>query len=511
MNYKPDLGKKPVPRAIAFVALLCIGLYAGAQTRPERDPRTIQTALKEIVRGLDERYKATILLDPAIVPAASPSAPDMNLPVEKAITVLAASLKDVKWRRIYPKASALNLAPPAERLAATARLLDTIDRSLIVEERGQKRITSYLMEKAIDFRPSGKEAAAYFSDKSVYLLYSTAAPADGRTDEERFDDLQSQQMQILQRMSPALTPNPMRLWMERLQRQTQGQTPAAIEKLLTPIGQAGTQLWDSTPPEQRQKMIEAAMKVGTTYGASLSDTARSVAVPRRNYLPELKVLAERLAKRYKAQVLVDPAIFLFTPPVTPDKKLTLEAALDTLTPASLNLTWRRVYLQKTPAEKSDLRKLSTKAEMTAVAVRALERTGASDLQLETPSEVSGGPLRTDLLYRTAEPVQEDFEARLKAGNFDEKPVYLLYAIDPNKNEGVPIDRLLTGLLQQQMDTILNMTPDQLARSMEAATQMYQNQEGENKTRVMSLPLMAGMMAVWFPIAAKEAKEGAGRP
>jgi hypothetical protein len=48
-----------------------------------------------------------------------------------------------------------------------------------------------------------------------------------------------------------------------------------------------------------------------------------------------------------------------------------------------------------------------------------------------------------------------------------------------------------------------MSPEELTQAAEAVIRSFSSADPETQSRLMGLPAMAGLMAVWFPQAAKE--------
>jgi len=53
--------------------------------------------------------------------------------------------------------------------------------------------------------------------------------------------------------------------------------------------------------------------------------------------------------------------------------------------------------------------------------------------------------------------------------------------------------------------MLAMEGNQIAQVMGQGVQSWQNLDADGRERMMGLPIMAGMMATWLPIRAKELK------
>ena len=82
-----------------------------------------------------------------------------------------------------------------------------------------------------------------------------------------------------------------------------------------------------------------------------------------------------------------------------------------------------------------------------------------------------------------------------------KPVYVIHAT--GANAGLTPGLRYADLQWQQMNLMMQMGPDQLKDAMEGAIRKYQGMDAGSRGNVIGLPVVAGMMAIWFPRAAKE--------
>jgi hypothetical protein len=288
-------------------------------------------------------------------------------------------------------------------------------------------------------------------------------------------------------LSPEAIPNPMRAWAEALRGLDQDRMMQVVEHL----AKAGDTLWESTPPEQRGEMLRDSMTVAKTYGGGLMAVPEAQDRPpsraARNYLPELKAIALRLAEERKIRILVDPALFVSAAPVLPKASLSIDDALTSLAWGSDGLTWRRVHLAQPEAGLPDAAELSAE-------VRLFEGAGHEDLTAErgTPKGVA--------LSRFRDPQQT--RAMVERLGDDRRTVHLLYGATDHRGMA-PSDRL-ADLQRRQMSRMVRMSPEAAAGTMANAIQSYRSAGTHtHRERIMALPVMAGMMAAWFPRAAKE--------
>src|SRR5207247_2593200 len=102
--------------------------------------------------------------------------------------------------------------------------------------------------------------------------------------------------------------------------------PAAVERAVQPIAEAGMRLWERTPPGRRDEMIHQAMNVGRTYGAPSAESTpvRSAATRR------LLSVAASLARRTKTTIVVDPAVAAVPVAADMESDSPIEHALDAL-------------------------------------------------------------------------------------------------------------------------------------------------------------------------------------
>jgi hypothetical protein len=468
-----------IPKTLA-ITFLSLSLYPPLHAQTDR-ASTHLTELQRIADSLGKRYHATVLVDPAIVLRTAPTAPDKSLTVEKAMEAVTTSVKEVVWRRVYLLPSQTSFASIPAKMAALARALEHSEPRSLVITHPKGPFTAEIRTAA----PNNTGANAI----PVYLFYSATAAADGRTIDEVFADLQKQQWEMMSHMTTDQMTNPMLQAMQmwgNLDKDT-------LERLATPLMQAGFQVWDKTPPQQRQQMMEQGMQVLMTVGGGPNGAGGERRMP-RNYLQELKAITNALEKRDNVEIFVDPLMFLSIPPKAAVAALDLDASLDAIVKPLKGVEWRKVYLPASTAPFSAL-KLSAK-------VRALEQQGQPNIILEEPL------LQRMTLFTKKPEAPEDLPALLAAHQFSAKPVYILYSAAPGGDGGSPLEARYADLQRRQMEMLFNMSADQLGQAMEEGARLYQGGDAGSQMRSMSLPIMAGMMAIWFPRAAKERNAGA---
>jgi hypothetical protein len=493
---------------LAITLALCLGgVPLRAQHVPEGVPAPStgsgnrQGPLEEVARHLADRFGARIIVDPGILVTTPPRAPEQAPSIEPALTALAKSLRGAAWRRLYRPASQKEMLPPAEALAAAARTLDPLDcGSLIVADPTSRRATVYLKDApAAPSRGTPREKWG-LRDGPIYLIYSTAATGDGRAPERQIADLQRQQLEI------DAPEEQQALAMLQTVQLIQSLAPEKAEQLMRRTAEAGMRVWESTSPDQRAAMIQQSFRMmqrfgGPPAGAAGADGAARSAQPRRaptptapaNHAGELRALAAALAARDDATLLLDPELFLALPPTSPPADLPIEEALQTMTAPLSGIAWRKLYL--TDAQLKTVKRAPGTEKLVA-AVRALEHLESGDLALE---DAATGSVTT---YLKNPPLSPSFDTERAAWKLSDRPVYLLYSTTPAARGGTLLERF-AHLQRQQMALMLRMSPDEMANAMEQIRQAYPSADPARQIRLMGLPVMAGMMATWFPRAAKE--------
>lgn len=256
----------------AAAGLLALSLPVLAQTYPNRGaqaprrtaPRTFLNELRALADKLAARYQVKIVVDPAIIATSKPSAPSENLEVEAALTSLAGQYRNVAWRRVYLNRAQAGVAPSAERLADAVRALDRIEQTgLVVENHANKRAATFVRFN-VPANFADELAQQQFSTEPIYILYNPAANTSigaGRSVQERFADLQRQQMEMMMQMSPdeaaQAMAQGMQMWMN-LDPQTRAQFMGTMMR-------AGMQMWQNMPPQMRQQMMGDIMQFGQQF------------------------------------------------------------------------------------------------------------------------------------------------------------------------------------------------------------------------------------------------------
>lgn len=461
--------------------LLLTALLAGAgAAAQEIGERPLQARVEALAR----RAGARIVLDPALAEPAALPAEAPGAPVERALTRLAESLRGAAWRRVYLTPERERAMPDPERLAAWCRAAGAVHprQLLVTDPTGKHRV---LAERLPATALPARRAAAGLSARPVYVLLSTEPPPDGLTADERLDELQRQQLAApVPREGLALT-------MERVVRMAQAGNPAALEQALAPLQRAGMECWERTPPAQRQEMMRATMQVMQAYrpappagaGAPGPGAPPGAAPPAG---PTLRQAAAALARSARAEVLLDPELAaLAAPPLPEAGERGIGEAFEALARGTGYAAWCRLH-------RPDERAAPAPTEL-AAAARALVRFRGETLAVEEP----GGE---GVLVRGVLPEREALSPGLRT-----ETSYLLYSQLPGAG-GTAAERRAAAL-DRQLGAVLRLPPERLGRVLEWGIRRFAESDPESRERVLALPSMAALMAVWFP---REAKERRGR-
>lgn len=199
-------------------------------------------------------------------------------------------------------------------------------------------------------------------------------------------------------------------------------------------------------------------------------------LPPRNYWKEFKGYADDVAAKYQAKVVVDPGLFVSAKP-GPASGDTIEAALNSLVGQVKNCAWRRVYL-KAGAVPSP--------EQLAAAVRALEMIQESGLVLENPAS------KRATSFLKGFPVGPSFTEDLAAQQFATAPVYVIFSTSPGPDASKSLEDRYMDLQRQQLEMMMQMTPDQLQAAMARGMQMWQSLDPATRSQMMGQMMRAGM-------------------
>lgn len=433
--------------------------------------------LERAAAALGARVGVTVWVDPAVAPGSPPRMPVEGSGLEAGLDALAASLPGGAWRRVFLAEGGSPLPPPA-RLAGIVRAVERLEpAAFAMEEVERGRVSLFRRERPVLPSQEAERRRGGFAARPVYLILSPRAEADGRAPADELAALERQLLDLAQRLPAEQAPNPAREAMASLGNLPPGERDAYMARVL----EVGTQLWERTPPEQRQSMIDETLRVFERAGSAAG------AAPPRNTLPELQRAASALGRREHVAILVDPAICVTHPPPAQAPGASLEEALRGLVAGLKGVGWRRVYLPA--AQRRHLPPAST----LAASARALDGLEPLRVAVESPRR---GQVVTCIRDVEASHFREAGALWAAAEPLGDEPVELLYSTD--SAAGQPLDRRYAAAQRRQFELLARMPPEQLARVMERGVERFEQSGAAGGAGVMSLPAMAALMAVWFP-------------
>ncbi len=267
----------------SFTKLVLVGLTlsviapsSGAQlNRPQAGQRQAQqrrpakknfaAEFAAIAVDLGKTLNARVVVDPLIFVINKPSAPKDET-IEAALNTLTTGMKNVAWRRAYlNQAGGGGVSNPA-KLAAAVRAMEMVEQSGLVTENVATRRASTLI-KSYEVTDTFKEdlAASKFGPEPIYVIYSTASDSfAGMTAEEKFQDLQRQQMEMMLQMNP----DEMAQAMTGSMNMMMNMDPAARSQMMGSMMKAGMQMFQNMPADQRNALMQdmAGMMQGAFGG-----------------------------------------------------------------------------------------------------------------------------------------------------------------------------------------------------------------------------------------------------
>ena len=479
------MNHRAIPWMAAALVAVVLARAGGAQGESPASPHPLEA----VVEQLAQRYRARVVLDHE-VPARAQPLPGARMALPAALDQLCGRLPGTAWRRVYlPKQAGTELPKP-ERLGALARAFDRIaPASFGVERPAGAGLARFERTPAAAATEEAQLRAWGLEPEPLYLIYSTTSTSDGRSAEARMADLQRQQLALaIPEEQLGLSKMQVVSLMQRLPK-------ADMERLATNTVAASFRVWDATPPEQRDAMMQRTMRQMERFQPSPAQggnprAAKPGGQQTPNRLPELVRLARGVAP--DARLLVDPTLLILEAPKRPAPELSVPRALDALVQPLSGVGWRRLWAPKPAKETPDTPRI---AAAWGEALRSLE---AVELPALAFQDAATG---TTTRYRLW-PAREQELPAARDPRWDEAPAYVLFNTITG-GEGRSMEERLSNLQWQQFQTMFRMTPEQLTRSMEDAFHSYEGASPAMQERLLALPLISGMMAGWFPWQAKE--------
>jgi hypothetical protein len=221
-------------------------------------PKNYASVLKTIAADMATHYNVRIVVDPAIFIIVQPKKPDATLTVDKAMDALAATAKDLAWRRVYLSQAQGDVVPAADKLAAAVRALDQVEQTgFVLENPLTAKATTFVKNWAVTPNFADDLTASQFNTRPLYVLYTTKAFSDGRTPQERLADLQRQSMEMMLSMDPDQIADSVQQGFNMLM----SLDPDTRARIMGMQMQAGMKMFQSMTPEQRQEMMQMGMQM----------------------------------------------------------------------------------------------------------------------------------------------------------------------------------------------------------------------------------------------------------
>jgi hypothetical protein len=237
------------------------GQGRGTNNRPT--PKNYFVNLKTIGDDLGKKYQARVLVDPTIFVAAIPKAPASDLEIDKALDDLASRIKNTTWRRVYLNVSQASIIPSPLKLSDTVRALDQLEQTgLVLENPTTKKAITFTKNYNVTQNFANELKDGQFVTVPIYIFYSTVGGAEGKTMEEKFVDLQRQQMEMMLQMTPDQMAQSMAAGMQMFSQMD----PSTRSQFMGNMMKASMQMFQQMSPEDRNAMMQSAMQAFSQSG-----------------------------------------------------------------------------------------------------------------------------------------------------------------------------------------------------------------------------------------------------
>jgi hypothetical protein len=234
-------------------------------TPRQQQKKNFLPELRAVTEGLAKAAEVKIVVDPALFVPTAPKSPSTDLALDRALDLITSSIKGSSWRRVYLQTGATTTLPPADKLAASVRALEQLEHGgLVLENPATKKATTYLKNYSISQSFTEELQAGQFSPSPIYVVYATTASADAKSMEDRFADLQRQQMELMMQMSP----EEMSAAMEHGMNQFMNMDPAVRQQMMGNMMQAGMRMFMNMPPDQRNQMFQNMGQMFQGFGGA---------------------------------------------------------------------------------------------------------------------------------------------------------------------------------------------------------------------------------------------------
>ncbi|NLH99992.1 MAG: hypothetical protein GX446_10955 [Chthonomonadales bacterium] len=269
--------------AVVMMGALVGGASAQAQRNTARKaPQSFTADFAAMAQKVGQAMNVRIVVDPTVFVATPPKEPQILDTPEATVAAMVSGLKDVAWRKVYLMQSESTSGLRPERLAAMVRALDMLETGgLVLENPATRRAIS--VQKNLPVLPGfGDELRQrQFDPNAVYVIYSTVGGGLGGTIEDKFLDLQRQQLELMMQMDPDALAETfakgMQMW-SSLDPQTQSRLfgnmmragtqmfmnmdPGVRANLIGGMMRSGMEMWANMPPDQRARITQEMMQMG---------------------------------------------------------------------------------------------------------------------------------------------------------------------------------------------------------------------------------------------------------
>jgi hypothetical protein len=225
----------------------------GVRLQPRQQRKNYLAELKIITEALAKSANSKVVVDPALFVPAAPKAPASELSLDKALDQLAASIRGSAWKRVYLPEALGSTVPPADKLANSVRALDQLEQTrLVLENPVTKKATTFIKNYSISPNFTEELQASEFHTSPIYVFYSQNPGIESKSVEERFADLQRQQMEMMMNMSPEEMAGAMQYGMD----QFMNMDPQLRTQMMGNMMRAGMQMFMNMPADQRNQMMQ---------------------------------------------------------------------------------------------------------------------------------------------------------------------------------------------------------------------------------------------------------------
>jgi len=253
-------------RTLWMVGLAAIVALGSAQTRTQRGAQQQddgRVPIAQVAQELGQKFKAQIVVDPALTLRVKPSEAET---LERALDEITAQARDVVWRKVYTN-KVLGAEPNPDQILNAVRALLNIELGgvMVVNPRTATLNSFVANYRAPDnLEESLEQMQPPFSAKPVYVILNPkpqAATALRGSKMEQFAQAQQQLMDLLAKMSPEersqALQSAMSMWMNA--------DPNLRNQMIFEGMRLSFEYWQTLSPEQQREMMELGRKFFEQY------------------------------------------------------------------------------------------------------------------------------------------------------------------------------------------------------------------------------------------------------